>query len=508
MCGRVRERSSVLALADSCKHIVQVLELLDERGFSFSVCLNKHELLITSGFGLLYQALYLNRDGKLIRDNYRLLRFVVVMLQGCGASGANDFSRLVDEVIPCIQQKHQATVSFADIPVDEGAEEENTGDANSASSPKTPRSKLRATHKQLKALASKFSPAKAAAIYHNDSTEHRRLTEPNIFTAAARHVLKTGAVVASSALRTSQSSEKSEFEAPADVKPLRRHSTALETANLDYSSFGNDPLPGVYPLLRPAASASRLELSIAGWGGFVSRPETETSPHTATTTSSMGTVLDLPDTTITMVQTGLQVAVPPPPPPLYHSDSMYGGHASDSDSLLGMPPPPPPAGPTVTRQLSHPPPSSLISTPSPSIHHFAWASPIWEVSEQIAGTGSYSDTASHSQSHAAYMQQSPMASTADVTSTGMQPPPPPASLAGGVVHQPVRPTPSQMSSGPSVQSSSDDSLVSTDSYGNFDFRSVSSTSASSVPPSHGGDVYKDVLVSEFKRDALDGHPIQ
>jgi hypothetical protein len=50
-----RSQSSMLTMANSCKHMVQIMQLLDERGMSFSFCLNRDELLVLAGFGLLFQ---------------------------------------------------------------------------------------------------------------------------------------------------------------------------------------------------------------------------------------------------------------------------------------------------------------------------------------------------------------------------------------------------------------------------------------------------------------------
>ena len=45
----------MVALASSSKHIIQIVQLLEERRMSFSFCLNKNGLLLLAGFGLLYR---------------------------------------------------------------------------------------------------------------------------------------------------------------------------------------------------------------------------------------------------------------------------------------------------------------------------------------------------------------------------------------------------------------------------------------------------------------------
>jgi hypothetical protein len=42
-----------MTVADSAKHIVQILDLLDERRMNYTFPFNKSELLLTAGFSLL-----------------------------------------------------------------------------------------------------------------------------------------------------------------------------------------------------------------------------------------------------------------------------------------------------------------------------------------------------------------------------------------------------------------------------------------------------------------------
>src|SRR3954471_2100458 len=76
-----KSSSAVVAVGDACKHIVQIVQLLDERKLSFSFCLNRNEVLVQAGFGLLFQTLGLARDGKLIKDCNRLIFSIMDMLE-------------------------------------------------------------------------------------------------------------------------------------------------------------------------------------------------------------------------------------------------------------------------------------------------------------------------------------------------------------------------------------------------------------------------------------------
>lgn len=66
---------------------------------SFSFCLNRNQILLLAGFGLLYQTLELDRKGKLIQDSQRLLCSVTSMLERDGAPGAAEFKKITGAVI-------------------------------------------------------------------------------------------------------------------------------------------------------------------------------------------------------------------------------------------------------------------------------------------------------------------------------------------------------------------------------------------------------------------------
>merc|ERR1711964_851764 len=85
---------SVISLAESSKHIIQIVQLLVERGMSFSFCVNKNEMLTLCGLSLLYQGLDLKQTGKLMQDSTRLVSVVVKLLEKADAPGAADFKKL------------------------------------------------------------------------------------------------------------------------------------------------------------------------------------------------------------------------------------------------------------------------------------------------------------------------------------------------------------------------------------------------------------------------------
>jgi hypothetical protein len=94
-----KSSSSVISLANSSKHIIQIVQLLEERNMSFSFCLNKNEMLTLCGLSLLYQGLDLKQEGKLMQDGQRLVVVVIRYLEKANAPGAADFKRLAASLL-------------------------------------------------------------------------------------------------------------------------------------------------------------------------------------------------------------------------------------------------------------------------------------------------------------------------------------------------------------------------------------------------------------------------
>ena len=89
-----KDAPALLAVSESSKHIVQIVQLLEERSMCFSFCLNKADTLILCGMALLYQTLVLKQDSKLMKDNERLANAVVKIVERAKAPGSYDFKRV------------------------------------------------------------------------------------------------------------------------------------------------------------------------------------------------------------------------------------------------------------------------------------------------------------------------------------------------------------------------------------------------------------------------------
>ncbi|KAJ5793738.1 hypothetical protein N7457_000337 [Penicillium paradoxum] len=90
---------SVLAVSDSAKHIIQILELLDERRLCLSVSINKKELVFFSGLGLLWQMLDVKSDSKLAKETQKLLGTALQYLRFESSAAATEFGVLSNSLV-------------------------------------------------------------------------------------------------------------------------------------------------------------------------------------------------------------------------------------------------------------------------------------------------------------------------------------------------------------------------------------------------------------------------
>ncbi|KAI2625817.1 fungal-specific transcription factor domain-containing protein [Hypoxylon sp. NC1633] len=95
----LKAASAVLAVGETSKHIVQIIQLLEERSMSFSFCLNKNDVLVLCGTSLLYQSLDLKHESKLMKDAERLVNAVIKILLRTKAPGTYDLKRVASLLI-------------------------------------------------------------------------------------------------------------------------------------------------------------------------------------------------------------------------------------------------------------------------------------------------------------------------------------------------------------------------------------------------------------------------
>ena len=220
-----RASPSVVALAQSSKHIVQILQLLEERRMSFTFCLNKNEILLLAGFGLLFQALTLDRKGKLMQDIQRLLCSVVDLLERNSATGASEFKKVACTMISVDRFSKKARAL------------EDSGTRRKSDGMPAPKGGSKSA-RRLQAIASRFSSTSTPPIKHEHIAE-RRSTAPSLPTDvclyARRDSQNSASSVLSDPLHQSRTSNPTVFS-----RYLHQVANPL---NLDYLSFNEDSTP-------------------------------------------------------------------------------------------------------------------------------------------------------------------------------------------------------------------------------------------------------------------------
>lgn len=76
------------------------MELLAERGLGFSFCLNKDELVVLSGLGLLHQSLDLDANSKLYKDTQKMIAAASTVLEQTKSPCATEFCKVARTFSP------------------------------------------------------------------------------------------------------------------------------------------------------------------------------------------------------------------------------------------------------------------------------------------------------------------------------------------------------------------------------------------------------------------------
>jgi hypothetical protein len=79
--------------------MIQILDLLDERRLCLSVSINRKELVLFSGIGLLWQMLGVKRDSKMAKESQKLLGTAIQYLRLESSAAAAEFGTLSNSLV-------------------------------------------------------------------------------------------------------------------------------------------------------------------------------------------------------------------------------------------------------------------------------------------------------------------------------------------------------------------------------------------------------------------------
>lgn len=235
--------SSVHTVADSAARILQIVQLLDERKMSFSLAMNKSDLLFLAGLGILFQAIDLDRKGKLIKDSERSIGSILRMLERDGAPAAPAFRQAAHLVLPAVSPSLDST----GIKAESGAA--------------VPVSKSRSAQKRLQSLASRLYQAgtRVSGAASRRADESRPESTPRSVPDGPSPSLAPAPPSLYSNVQSSPVIPQLGRPAYAQTMPPRMRSH-LGAPNLDYLSFATEPLT--------ANAELSAKLEAAGPGAF------------------------------------------------------------------------------------------------------------------------------------------------------------------------------------------------------------------------------------------------
>jgi len=234
---------------------------------SFSFCLNRNEILVQAGFGLLFQTLSLDQDGKLIKDCQRTVCSVIEMLDRNSATGAAAFRRIGCAMVSVPRAEKTLPISISRH--------------NSEGSMPAPQDTFRATQKHLKAIASRFTPSSSKHSRNGSNDSARRATIATISPSVTQHTNQSTSSLASirsepqharSEPTMSPLTHRSSITGHSKHRPSTSTSAALHhNPNLDYLSFARDPLSSYsFTTLATTNGNGKIEVSPTDWERLLS----------------------------------------------------------------------------------------------------------------------------------------------------------------------------------------------------------------------------------------------
>jgi hypothetical protein len=272
ICASLGSKSSsaMLALSSSCKSAVQIIQLLEERGLGFSLCLNKDEVLVLSGFGLLFQRLTLDPNSKILKESQKMVTIITDILTKSQAPCAPEFKKIASACIPITAQSTvTAKPSVAPTP----SKVKTTRPASSDGSPQTtsrPHSLQASTKKQLKALASRFTPSVPHKVPDMGSADRRATvasislhpqapqtqSQPSLSPqhhADSLHLARSEPALSPNSQYSRPPSTTIRPSAPPQHPQLKPKKRPVPThmTNLDFFSFNNDSAPQYHSSVAP-----------------------------------------------------------------------------------------------------------------------------------------------------------------------------------------------------------------------------------------------------------------
>lgn len=235
--------AATIVLAAAAKHILQIVDLLDERCMNYTFPINKQDVLLNAGVSILWQCMDLEDDSKIIKDNQKSLSLLMTKLSRENNVACGEFQKVASSFVTvgsprAGQPRH--------IPIDTPAAKL----LSSMPAPISPKQKT--AKKQLQAIASRFSTFTKET--KNDDPQKRRAASSQSGAAIA-NVSPCPRTNSTVSLASTQSAPAMQLSTPSPqaMTANRPIGPAASVVNLDYFHFD-----GTFQALQSHNSSSTM----------------------------------------------------------------------------------------------------------------------------------------------------------------------------------------------------------------------------------------------------------
>ena len=186
---------------------------------SFSFCLNKNEVLLLSGFGLLFQGLDLDLGRRLMQDSQRLICIVIKSLERSASPSAEGFKKLASAVFSCDQTHESAPTLALEV-----RPRKTSNDGAEA-----PRQDAKQARERLRAIANRISFSTSRVLNGRRTTPVPAISKPMLYTHSKSRDFASS---------TSPDPVNSAgYPEPAEQVTASPQNKQMNAPNLDYLSF-------------------------------------------------------------------------------------------------------------------------------------------------------------------------------------------------------------------------------------------------------------------------------
>jgi hypothetical protein len=217
-----------MVLAAAGKHVMQILDLLDERRMNYTFPLNKSELLLSSGFSLLWQCLDLEDDSKLFKDNQKSLNGLLTILMRDSPMVGLEFQRVASTYVYTNALAAPVVPSSSHMDINQATKHLNAMPA--------PDPKPKSARKSIQAIASRFS--QSGSKQKGESGSRSKSIPIHGASASSNPHPRTLSSVSLSSTRSAPILPMVSPQ-PRQLQPRPRAFEAQPTINLDYFPLDN-----------------------------------------------------------------------------------------------------------------------------------------------------------------------------------------------------------------------------------------------------------------------------